>query len=56
MGLAARILEQEPTGKFRHMIHWVKEKGNEMFGIRCAIYNGTYDKVFEMYKKANLPQ
>jgi len=35
---------------------WVKETGNEMLGIRCAIYNGTYDKVFEKYKKANLPQ
>jgi len=27
-----------------------------MLGIRCAIYNGTYDKVFEKYKKGNLPQ
>jgi len=35
---------------------WVKETGNEMLGIRCAIYNGTYDKVFEKYKTANLPQ
>ena len=34
---------------------WVKETGNEMLRIRCAIYNGTYDKVFERYKKANLP-
>jgi len=33
---------------------WVKETGNEMLGIRCAIYNGTYDKVFEKYKKAQL--
>lgn len=31
---------------------WVKETGNEMLAIRCAIYNGTYDKVFERYKKA----
>jgi len=31
---------------------WVKETGNEMLAIRCAIYNGTYDKVFEEYKKA----
>ena len=35
---------------------WVKETGNEMLGIRCAIYNGTYDKVFEKYKKASLTQ
>ena len=33
---------------------WVKETGNEMLGIRCAIYNGTYDKVFEKYKKARM--
>jgi len=33
---------------------WVKETGNEMLGIRCAIYNGTYDRVFEHYKKAQL--
>ena len=30
---------------------WVKETGNEMLAIRCAIYNGTYDQVFEKYKK-----
>ena len=35
---------------------WVKETGNEMLRIRCAIYNGTYDKVFEKYKNANLPE
>lgn len=34
---------------------WVKETGNEMLGIRCAIYNGTYDKVFEKYNKAQVP-
>lgn len=34
---------------------WVKETGNEMLRIRCAIYNGTYDKVFETYKNAHLP-
>lgn len=34
---------------------WVKETGNEMLGIRCAIYNGTYDKVFEKYRKAQIP-
>ncbi len=30
---------------------WVKETGNEMLAIRCAIYNGTYDQVFDKYKK-----
>jgi len=35
---------------------WVKETGDGMLRIRCAIYNGTYDKVFERYKSANLPQ
>ena len=33
---------------------WVKETGNEMLRIRCSIYNGTYDRVFEKYKKAKL--
>ena len=35
---------------------WVEETGNEMLRIRCAIYNGTYSKVFERYKQANLPK
>lgn len=33
---------------------WQKEKGNEMLAIRCAIYNGTYDKVFDKYKEGQL--
>ena len=33
---------------------WIKETGNEMLRLRCAIYNGTYDKVFEKYKNATL--
>jgi len=33
---------------------WVKETGNEMLTIRCAINNGTYDEVFEKYKNAQL--
>ena len=33
---------------------WVKETGNEMLAIRCAIYNGTYDRVFEKYKNAQM--
>jgi len=34
---------------------WVKETGNAMLRIRCAIYNGTYEKVFDKYKKNQLP-
>jgi hypothetical protein len=33
---------------------WVKENGNAMLRIRCAVYNGTYDEVFETYKAASL--
>jgi len=33
---------------------WLKENGNEMLRIRCAIYNETYDKVFEKYKKNHI--
>ena len=33
---------------------WVKATGNLMLAIRCAIYNGTYDHVFQRYKKASL--
>jgi len=34
---------------------WVKETGNEMLALRCAIYNGTYDNIFEKYKEAQQP-
>jgi hypothetical protein len=30
---------------------WVKETGNEMLRIRCAVYNGTYEKIFNRYKE-----
>ena len=33
---------------------WVKETGNKMLAIRCAIYNGTYDNIFNKYKKAQM--
>jgi len=33
---------------------WVKETGNEMLAIRCAVYNGTYNKIFEKYKEAQI--
>jgi len=26
-----------------------------MLRIRCAIYNGTYEKVFDKYKKNQIP-
>jgi len=26
-----------------------------MLGTRCAIYNGTYEKIFEKYKNAQIP-
>jgi hypothetical protein len=32
----------------------VRETGNEMLGIRFAIYNGTYERVFEKCKKAQM--
>ena len=35
---------------------WVKENGNAMLRIRCAIYNGTYDRVFDRYKSSQLNQ
>lgn len=28
---------------------WVKEIGNAMLRIRCAIYNGTFHRVFQRY-------
>lgn len=28
---------------------WVKELGNNMLRVRCALVNGTYEKVFECY-------
>jgi hypothetical protein len=33
---------------------WVKATGNSMLRIHCAIYNGTYDHVFENFKNACL--
>jgi hypothetical protein len=32
---------------------WVQENGNAMLRLRCAIYNGTFDHVFEVYQKNN---
>jgi hypothetical protein len=30
---------------------WVIEKGNGMLRLRCALYNGTFDQVFEKYRR-----
>jgi hypothetical protein len=35
---------------------WVRETGNEMLAIRCAIYNGTYDNIFDKYEEAQMSQ
>ena len=32
---------------------WVKENGNAMLRVRCAIYNGTFHRIFDQYKKIN---
>jgi hypothetical protein len=37
--------------RMKRSVAWpVKETGNEMLRIRCAIYNGIYKKVFDRYK------
>lgn len=32
---------------------WVRENGNAMLRVRCAIYNGTFQHIFERYKESN---
>jgi len=34
---------------------WVVENGNAMLRLRCAMYNGTFDRVFEKYRSKNVP-
>ena len=34
---------------------WVEESGNEMLRVRCAMYNGTYDRVFAHYTASCSP-
>lgn len=34
---------------------WVEESGNEMLRVRCAMYNGTYDRVFAHYEASRKP-
>lgn len=33
---------------------WVKENGNAMLRIRCAIYNGTFKRVFQKYIESKI--
>ena len=33
---------------------WYVEKANHMLALRCAIYNGTFESVFEAYKRKAL--
>jgi hypothetical protein len=30
---------------------WYVERANEMLALRCAKYNGTFEKVFQLYKQ-----
>jgi hypothetical protein len=33
---------------------WSLEQANHMLALRCAIYNGTFERVFEAYKRRAL--
>jgi Uncharacterised protein family (UPF0236) len=33
---------------------WYLEQANHMLALRCAIYNGTFERVFEAYKRSAL--
>lgn len=33
---------------------WVVENGNAMLRLRCAMYNGTFDRVFEKYRSKSV--
>lgn len=35
---------------------WLEENSNSMLRIRCAIYNGTFEQVFEDYKQSQAKQ
>jgi Uncharacterised protein family (UPF0236) len=35
---------------------WYVEKANHMLALRCATYNGTFESVFEIYKRKALPK
>jgi hypothetical protein len=32
---------------------WLIDNGNAMLRVRCAIYNGTFDRVFQHYTQRN---
>ncbi len=33
---------------------WYVEKANEMLALRCTVYNGTYNRIFQEYKENSL--
>ena len=33
---------------------WYREQANHMLALRCAIYHGTFERVFEAYKRSAL--
>ena len=33
---------------------WVEETGNDMLRVRCALYNGTFDRVFQHYMESQV--
>ena len=33
---------------------WYLERANRMLALRCAIYNGTFERVFDAYKRRAL--
>ena len=33
---------------------WVVENGNGMLRLRCALYNGTFDRVFQKYRSQKI--
>jgi hypothetical protein len=35
---------------------WVVENGNGMLRLRCALYNGTFDRVFDRYRTKKIRQ
>ena len=35
---------------------WYVEKANHMLALRCATYNGTFDRIFDAYKRRALQQ
>jgi len=51
----------ESANKFISHVHlkrsgawWIVENGNGILRLRCALYSGTFERVFEQYRKENL--